>query len=352
MLANLTEIAHSIHMTQYYRAIAQTDVARPAEALTIAGGWTWFTHVECLSRNEPPRILALKDVPADVLDAITSPRPRIGRVRLDCPQIMGILNVTPDSFSDGGEHVGPARALAHAKKMVQAGAAIIDVGGESTRPGAVEVPVEAEIARVAPVIGAVTNMLDIPVSIDTRKAEVAQAALAAGAFLVNDVAGFTFDRRLAPLCVEAGVPVCVMHAQGDPETMQKKPVYDDVLLDVYDFLAAQITLLVGLGIPKHNIVVDPGIGFGKSIHHNLALLARISLFHSLGCAILLGASRKRFIRTIGNVIDPKGRSVGSVAVALEGIAQGVQIVRVHDVEDTRQGLHLWQAATTGEHFGA
>ncbi|SFL60647.1 dihydropteroate synthase [Shimia aestuarii] len=339
-------------MTDYFRALPQTDAARPEGALVLAGGWCWFTHVEHLRRGAPPEVISARDVPEDVLAAMTATRSKLGRVRMDRPQIMGILNVTPDSFSDGGAHVGPARGLAHARVMVDAGASLIDVGGESTRPGAMEVPPEAEIARTAPVIAAISNVLQVPISIDTRKAVVARAALDEGAFLVNDVSGFTFDPALKTLCVERAVPICVMHAQGDPETMQGDPRYDDVLLDVYDFLAAQVSMLTGLGIPRDQILVDPGIGFGKRIEHNLALLARLSLFHSLGCPILLGASRKGFIGKIGNAPEADQRGPGSVAVALEGFAQGAQVVRVHDVAETRQALQLWQAVTTGEYHGA
>lgn len=339
-------------MTDYFRPIAQTDAARPPEAETLAGGWCWFTHVEHLKRGRSAGILPVAALPEETLERLTAPRPRLGRLRMDRPQIMGILNVTPDSFSDGGAHVGPARGLAHARAMVDAGASLIDVGGESTRPGALEVPAEAEIARTAPVIAAISNVVQVPISIDTRKAVVARAALDEGAFLVNDVSGFTHDPRLALLCAEREVPICVMHALGDPETMQSDPRYDDVLLDVYDFLAAQVSMLAGLGIPRERILVDPGIGFGKTIAHNLALLARISLFHGLGCPILLGASRKGFIGKIGDVPEMTDRAPGSVAVALEAIAQGVQVVRVHDVSETRQALRLWQAVTTGEHHGA
>ncbi len=339
-------------MKTYYRAIPQTDAARPSGALSLADGWTWFTHVEVLTRGAVPNVVDFTEVPADVLAAITAPRGKIGTLPMNRPQIMGILNVTPDSFSDGGQHNDLEQAVTRARRMVEEGATLIDIGGESTRPGAVEVSVEEEIERTAPVIAAMSKALDVPVSIDTRKAPVANAAIQAGAFLVNDVAGFTFDPKLASLCAEQSVPVCVMHAQGDPATMQQKPNYDDVLLDVYDFLEKQIAMLKALGVPGDKIVVDPGIGFGKTIAHNLALLARLSLFHSLGCPVLLGASRKGFIRHIGHAPDPDGRIGGSVAVALEGIAQGAQIVRVHDVEDTRQALHLWQAATTGEYHGA
>ncbi|MEQ9695719.1 dihydropteroate synthase [Shimia sp. SDUM112013] len=339
-------------MKTYYRAIPQTDAARPDGAYPLAGGWTWFTHVELLQRGQSSRSVAATDIPPAVLETLTKPRPPIASMSMTEPQVMGILNVTPDSFSDGGQHHAPEQALERAREMVAQGATLIDIGGESTRPGATEVPVEEEIRRTAPVIAALSGDIDRPISIDTRKAPVARAALDAGADLVNDVAGFTFDPDLAPLCAEQGVPVCVMHAQGDPATMQNNPTYDDVLLDVYDFLEERIGALESLGIPRDRIITDPGIGFGKTLTHNLALLARLSLFHSLGCPILLGASRKGFIKVIGNAPAPEGRVGGSVAVALEGVAQGVQILRVHDVEETRQALHLWQAVTTGEYHGA
>lgn len=340
-----------MRMKQYYRAIPQTDAARPDNALTLAGGWTWFSHVEVLSRGVAPRVIPLEEAPEGVLATMTAPRAAIGPLDMGRPHIMGILNVTPDSFSDGGSHDGPEAALLRAREMAEQGATLIDIGGESTRPGAVEVPVDEEIRRTAPVIAAVSEALDVPISIDTRKAFVAESALDAGALMVNDVAGFTFDPALAPLCGARSAPVCVMHAQGDPETMQDNPQYEDVLLDVYDYLEGRIAALEAAGIPRAAIVTDPGIGFGKTMAHNLALMARLSLFHSLGCPVLLGASRKGFIKVIGKAPEPEDRVGGSVAVALEGVAQGVQIVRVHDVDDTRQGLHLWQAVTTGEYFG-
>lgn len=229
--------------------------------------------------------------------------------------------------------------------MQASGARIIDIGGESTRPGASEVPVETEIARTAPVIAALRDRTDLPISIDTRKAGVARAAHDAGAGLVNDVAGFTFDPALAPFCAKAGLPVCVMHAQGTPEIMQKDPRYDNVALDVYDYLADRIEALIALGIPRTRIIVDPGIGFGKTLDHNLGLLRSLSLFHGLGCPVLLGASRKRFIGVIGGAPEAEKRAIGSVAVALAGVAQGVQMLRVHDVAEHAEALKLWQAAT-------
>ncbi|TCL08630.1 dihydropteroate synthase [Shimia isoporae] len=335
-------------MTTYFRAIPQTDLARPDNALTLAGGWSWFTHVEVLRRDTAPRVAPATEVPTDVLGHMTAQRSSVSGLDLSRPQIMGILNVTPDSFSDGGQHVGASAARAHAVRMMGHGAALIDVGGESTRPGAEQVDIEEEISRTAPAIRAIRQESEVPISIDTRKAAVAKAAISAGATLVNDVAGFTFDPDLAPLAATHGVPVCVMHAQGDPQTMQANPRYDDVLLDVYDFLETQVEALIGLGIARDHIVVDPGIGFGKTLQHNLDLLGRISLFHSLGCAVLLGASRKRFIGTIGNAPLASDRAPGSIAVALEAVAQGVQIVRVHDVAETAQALGLWQAVTTGD----
>lgn len=335
-------------MTTYYRAISQIDAARPKGALRLAGGWAWFTHVECLFRNSAPVIVPHSEIPENVLARMTVARSDVAGLAIQAPQIMGILNVTPDSFSDGGQFNAPEAAIARAKAMVDQGATIIDIGGESTRPGSGYVDVAEETARTAPVIEAVAPQIDAPISIDTRKAPVANAAIAAGAALINDVSGFTFDADLAPLAASQNTPVCVMHAQGDPATMQDDPSYDNVLLDVYDFLAAQVAQLETLGLKRDQIIVDPGIGFGKTLDHNLALLARISLFHSLGCPILLGASRKRFIGAIGKAPETSDRVPGSVSVALQSISQGVQFLRVHDVAETRQALRLWQAATTGE----
>ncbi|MEI4231777.1 dihydropteroate synthase [Roseovarius sp. D22-M7] len=327
----------------YYRPVPRTDPARPDGALTLAGGWCWFDRVEVLERGAPPRLMPASDLPERVAARLTAPRDAVAGVGMGAPRIMGILNVTPDSFSDGGEHVDPARALAHAHAMTGAGAAILDVGGESTRPGAAAVSTETEIARTAPVIAAIHAEIAAPISIDTRKTEVARAAARAGAALVNDVSGFTFDADLAPFASEHALPVCVMHAQGSPETMQADPRYDDVLLDVYDWLALRVAALIALGIPHGAIIVDPGIGFGKTQAHNLRLLRNLSLFHGLGCPILLGASRKRFIGDISRTPEARDRVPGSLSVALGAVGQGVQILRVHDVAETRAALDLWQA---------
>ena len=339
-------------MSVYWRPLPQHGQARPAEALTLAGGWTWFTHVERLERGAAPRVEPASALPPDWRDRLTAPRASLLGRDWTAPRLMGVLNVTPDSFSDGGAHLALADAVARARAM--AGEVdILDIGGESTRPGARPVPPHEETARVLPVLEALAGEGLPPVSIDTRKAVVAEAALAAGAGMVNDVSALGFDAGMAPLLARAGVPLCLMHAQGPPETMQDDPRYDDVLLDVYDALEAQVAAAERTGIARDRIVVDPGIGFGKTGAHNLALLARLSLFHGLGRPVLLGASRKRFIGTVGGgaagpeVPGGAARAPGSVAVALAAFGQGVQIARVHDTTDTAQALRLWRAVGAG-----
>lgn len=336
-------------MTVYYRPIPRFDIARSRDALPLAGGWSVFDRVEVLRRGAPPLVVPVAEVPDNVKRRLTAPRADLAGLSMQRrPSVMGILNVTPDSFSDGGDHAGSEAALLRAQAMATE-VDIIDIGGESTRPGAAEVSAQEEIARTSPVITAMRQAgLTIPISIDTRKAAVAQAALSAGAQMVNDVAGLGFDPALGPLVAERGAPVCVMHSIATPATMQDDPSYDDVLLDVYDALEAAVAAAVETGIDPARIAIDPGIGFGKTQEHNLALLARISLFHGLGCPILLGASRKRFIGTIAKAPDARQRAPGSVAVALAAVGQGVQIVRVHDTADTVQALRLYFAAITGE----
>lgn len=324
-----------------------TDPARPATALPLAGGWCWFDRVEVLSRHEAPRVMAARDLPSEWQDRLCAPRADFAGLALDAPRIMGILNVTPDSFSDGGRFTDPAAAIAQAETMAL-GADVLDIGGESTRPGAVEVEVAEEIARTVPVIAALRGAgLTTAISIDTRKGPVAQAALQAGAEIVNDVAAMGFDPTIAAVTARAGAPIILMHSIKTPATMQENPVYDDVLLDVYDFLAARIAQAQAAGIPSARIMVDPGIGFGKTLEHNLTLLRRLSLYHGLGVPVLLGVSRKRFIGTIGRELQADRRMPGSVALALQGVAQGAQMLRVHDVSETRQALRLWSALNKG-----
>jgi len=331
----------------YLRPISMTDPARPPGALPLAGGWCWFSHVEVIERGAPSRLLPVADLDAETRHRLSAPRPDFGGLSMDKPRVMGILNVTPDSFSDGGKFLRPEAALMQARKMA-AGADILDIGGESTRPGAAEVAVDEEAARTAPVIAALREGgLDLPISIDTRKAAVAEAAFAAGATILNDVTALQFDPDMAAVAARRQAPVILMHSVATPVTMQDDPQYDDVLLDVYDALASRLAEAEAAGIPRDLLAIDPGIGFGKTLVHNLTLLARLSLFHNLGVPVLLGASRKRFIGTISAEADAAKRMPGSLAVALAGVAQGMQMIRVHDVAETRQALSLWQAATTG-----
>ena len=330
----------------YPRPIAMQDGSRPKGAYPLAGGRCWFDRVDLLERGQPSRIVPAPDLPADVLERLTAPRAPFAGLALDRPRIIGILNVTPDSFSDGGRYLDPQAALLRGQALVEEGADVLDIGGESTRPGAAPVHDDEEIARTAPVIAALrSGGMTTAISIDTRKAGVARAALAAGADAVNDVSALTFDAALAGVVADARVPVILMHAQGAPATMQDDPRYDDVLLDVYDALAARVGAAEAAGIARNRIVIDPGIGFGKTGAHNLALVRGLSLFHGLGLPVMLGASRKRFIGVIGG--DADARMPGSVAVALAGVAQGVQMLRVHDVGATRAALALWQAVWGG-----
>jgi dihydropteroate synthase len=328
---------------EYFRPIPICDVARPAGALPLAGGWSWFVQVELLRRGQAPQVLPVADLPAVWRDRLTAPRGPVAGLSMDLPRLMGILNVTPDSFSDGGRYLDAPSAVGHVLELIGEGAEIIDIGGESTRPGAAFVPEADEIARVLPVVQAVSALA--PVSLDTRKAAVARAGLKAEAAMVNDVSALTYDPAMAAVLAAGDWPVCLMHAQGTPQDMQDDPRYDDVVLDVYDYLAERIDLAVTAGIARQRIIVDPGIGFGKTLAHNLALLERLSLFHGLGCPVLLGVSRKRFIGTVGQEADADQRAPGSMAVALAGVMQGAQILRVHDVGMTRQALRLWQAVT-------
>ncbi len=271
------------------------------------------------------------------------PALQIGRhaLQLDRARIMAVLNVTPDSFSDGGRFIGLDAALTQAQRLVEEGADLLDIGGESTRPGAVEVSVDAEIARVVPVIEAIASRFDLPISIDTSKPEVMRAAVAAGAGLINDVNALRAEGALEAVAA-LRVSVCLMHMQGEPRTMQDAPHYDDVVGEVKRFLADRVLSCQMAGIDKKRIVIDPGFGFGKSLEHNLALLAQLGQFASIEAPLLVGLSRKRMIGAItGREMDQ--RVAGSAAAALLAVERGACIVRVHDVAATRDALSMYQA---------
>ena len=273
------------------------------------------------------------------------------RLPLGEPLVMGVINVTPDSFSDGGESLGPERALRRARALVAEGAGMLDVGGESTRPGAAPVGAEEEIARVVPVIRLLRERLDVPLSIDTRKAGVARAAIEAGAVVVNDVSALG-DPRMAGVVAEAGVGVVLMHMRGTPETMQRDPRYDDVVGEVAAELEAARARAVAAGIEAERVVLDPGIGFGKTAEHNLALIAGLERISALGSPVLLGASRKAFIGALLGGLPPGERGAGTAGACVAGLLKGARIFRVHDVRLVREALIVAEAIRVASAAGS
>jgi dihydropteroate synthase len=322
----------------------------------LAGGLNWFVAVE-LIRVEGHCRVSTELVPVEGIDSrfddhmaaqwqgLTGPRPplQLGArtVRLDQPQVMGIVNATPDSFSDGGQFKDASAAAEAGAAMAAQGAAIIDVGGESTRPGARSIWEGDEIERVAPVIRQLAAG-GAAISCDTRKADVMTAAVEAGARMINDVSALTYDARSAEVAAGLNVPVVLMHHQGPPEVMQEDPRYDDVLVEVYLWLEERIAASIEAGVRREHILIDPGFGFGKNVAHNLELMNGVALYHSLGCPLVVGASRKRTIGALSGESPADKRLGGSIAFALKAVEQGVQIVRVHDVFETVQALRIWR----------
>ena len=334
---------------------ADSPIDRDGELTRLAGGLLWFTAYELIAVVDNARHLQCTIPVAELPDderlqalaaRITAPRTplQLGEriLRFDQPQVMGILNMTPDSFSDGGKHLGdPAAAAAAGVDMATQGAALIDIGGESTRPGAQEVWEGDEVARVAPVIERLARSGTL-VSVDTRKAGVMEAALAAGAHLVNDVSALLWDDRALDTVVRAQCPVVLMHA-GDPKKgADGGRGYRDPLIEIYDWLEARIDAVVAAGVARSGIIADPGIGFGKSLSDNLALVNGFALFHGLGVPLLLGASRKRIVGALSNEAPSDQRLGGSLALALKGADLGAQLLRVHDVPETVQALRVWR----------
>lgn len=260
---------------------------------------------------------------------------------LTYPQVMGILNVTPDSFSDGGRWNTPEAAIQHANEMINAGATIIDIGGESTRPGAADVSVEEELERVLPVVEAIARRFEVFISVDTSRPAVMREAARAGAHLLNDIRALREPGALQA-ALDTGLPVCLMHMQGDPKTMQIQPVYTDVVAEIKQFFAEQIARCTAAGLPRAKIILDPGFGFGKNLSHNYQILARLSEFHDFGLPLLVGMSRKSMIGQVLNV-PPEKRVTGSIACAVIAAMQGAQIIRVHDVKETVEAIRIVEA---------
>ncbi len=326
-------LVHATHLT--VRAAA----AVPAAPMPLTPE-TWSTWL--LAQPAP-----VADRLCRVLADLTAPRPPFAGIGLDRPRVMGIVNVTPDSFSDGGDHFDAGRAIAHGERLRAAGVDILDVGGESTRPGSAPVPVEEELRRVIPVVRALADAGAV-VSIDTRRAPVMRAGVAAGARIINDVTAFTGDPDGLAVAVETGVAVVLMHMQGTPQTMQQNPRYEDVVCDVLDFLAARVDACGAAGIDRARIAIDPGIGFGKTVAHNLALLRGLAAFQAMGTAVLVGLSRKRFLGSVTGVETARQRGPASLAGGMAALDRAVHILRVHDGAETVQACDFWWALRTAE----
>jgi dihydropteroate synthase len=344
-------------MTLYLRPIHFIDSPQQHDGASarLAGTMLWFGAIELIvcdgsrkTRSIVPvaQCNTLPDAAQPIFANLTMPRAPLQMgartIRLDQPQVMGILNLTPDSFSDGGK-LGddPAAATAAGVALSVAGAAILDIGGESTRPGAPAVWEGDEIQRIMPAIERLAHT-GAAISVDTRKAAVMEAALAAGASMINDVSALLYDDRSLSVAVASAGPVALMHAPSQSSDPHKGGDYDDVLFDVYDWLEARVTAVEAAGVDRSRIVIDPGIGFGKSLSDNLTLINNLSLFHGIGCPILFGASRKRMIGALSNDARVEARLGGSLCLAMKAVEQGVQIVRVHDVAQTVQAIHIWR----------
>jgi dihydropteroate synthase len=344
-------------VTRYYlrpTAFIDTPIGFDGQAARLAGGLLWHSAYELIEARDgriaSKRLVRVEDVESlpdevqPVVQRLAEPRAALElgarTLRFDQPQVAAIVNVTPDSFSDGGAYADAEAAASAGVSASAEGAAFVDVGGESTRPGAEPVWEGDEIVRAVPVVERLARA-GIAVSIDTRKAPVMEAALAAGAAIVNDVAALLYDDRALDVVVRAGCAVILMHA-GDPRDLHHRAFTGDPLLQAYDWLEARIAAVEAAGVPRSKVIIDPGIGFGKTLADNLRLLNGLALFQGLGCPLMLGASRKRMIGALSNEAPADRRLGGSVALALHGVMQGAQIVRVHDVPETVQALRVWR----------
>ena len=309
-----------------------------------------FDHLEIISRkfkkkisinkiNDLPKLIK-KQINSDLKNIKTKKKNFANLNFQKIPNIMGVLNLTPDSFSDGGKFNSKKKGVDHALEMFRSGANIIDVGGESTRPGSSAVDTKLEWDRVKKIIKSLNKI--IPLSLDTRKSKVMEKGLKYGVKIINDVSGLSYDVKTVNILKKYKIPFVIQHSQGTPENMQKKPYYKNELLDIYDFFEHKINYLRSVGISHRNIIIDPGIGFGKNLKHNMNLIRNISIFHSLGFPILVGTSRKRFIKEISRKNDTKKRVGGTISSSIYLMMQGVQILRIHDVNELIQGIKIFK----------
>ena len=332
-----------------YGDLAETRIQQ-GRALPLAGRRRLaFSTVEIYSRSSPDEpvwqrnaLVSDGQVEYRVPHDLTSPRSPISGLDMNKAHLMGIVNVTPDSFSDGGDSFETSDAVTHARTMVDEGASIVDIGGESTRPGADQVTEKQEMERILPVFEELKGSGFI-ISVDTRNAATMAEAAEHGVHIINDVSALTHDPKSLTIAVDSALPVILMHAQGSPKDMQNNPTYGHVLVDIYDYLERRIAEAVSAGIDRSRIMIDPGLGFGKTLEHNVAIMSNLALFHGLGVPIVFGASRKSFIGTLSNVQQASRRRFGSVAAAIAAVSQGAQIIRVHDVRQTREALSVWNA---------
>ena len=309
-----------------------------------------FDHLEIISRRSKKKIsikkinslpkLLRKQINLDLKNILTKKKNFANLNLQKIPNIMGVLNLTPDSFSDGGKFNSKKRGINHALKMFQFGANIIDVGGESTRPGSNAVNIKLEWSRIEKIIKFISKK--IPLSLDTRKSEIMERSIKLGVKMINDVSGLSYDNKTLDILKKYKIPFVIQHTQGIPENMQDKPRYKNELLDIYDFFEAKIKFLRSIGIKHNKIIVDPGIGFGKNLKHNMNLISNISIFHSLGFPILVGNSRKRFIKEISGKNDTRNRIGGTVSSSIYLMSQGIQILRIHDVNELLQGIKVFK----------
>ena len=309
-----------------------------------------FAHLEIISRRSKKKIsikeidnlpkLLRKQIDLD-LKNIQSKKKNFANLNFQkIPNIMGVLNLTPDSFSDGGKFNSKKKGTDHALKMYQSGANIIDVGGESTRPGSNAINIKLEWSRIEKIIKFISKK--IPLSLDTRKSEIMEKGIKLGIKMINDVSGLSYDAKTIDILKKYKIPLVIQHTQGIPENMQNHPRYENELLDIYDFFEKKIKFLRSIGIKHSKIIIDPGIGFGKNLKHNMNLISNISIFHSLGFPILVGNSRKRFIKEISGINDTKSRIGGTVASSIYLMSQGIQILRIHDVNESLQGIKVFK----------
>ncbi len=334
-----------------YGATAR-EAIKSGHAGQLAGGDIGFSALEVWQGSPQATVRELRSYrdlrpshETDIIEALhrlEDKRSLPGNPVHSGPLIMGVVNVTPDSFSDGGDFLDANIAIAHGRALANAGADILDIGGESTRPGAKPISLEEELNRIHPVVEGLAA-LSQPLSIDTRRPEVMRQAVTLGAHYVNDVSALTFEEQSLEVARQLDRPVIFMHAQGDPRSMQDDPVYDNVVLEVFDWLVERLEIAQEAGIKRQNLLIDPGIGFGKTLNHNLQLLANLAFFHAAGVPVVVGASRKRFIGALSKADEAKKRMPGSIAAALKAAACGVQIIRVHDVTETRQALSVADA---------